>query len=492
MIQALSLTEFKSLAKTAKRVTVFEQVNAQNLSIPELYEILHEKMQDPVIFENLFDKEKSDFICHLLFDPIATLTVERESITQKVGADIQTCNAPPFAALRALKKNLQLATREDVANKLKQVAGFVTYDAIRFFESIPDRHFKDALLPEMLFNFYRVSLALNPKTNELLIGVMAEISDDLEKNYKHARDEIKHIAQLLHQQPAKTIKSVENFPPLAIEVDITDEQFKQKVIKAKEYIVRGDAFQVVLSRSFTVNYTVSPFNIYKTLRTSSPAPYLFYFTYKNSAILGASPEKFIQVKEKQVFINPIAGTRKRPALSNDAAITQDLLTDAKEMSEHIMLVDLARNDMGAVVEPGSIQIPELFNVKHYSHVSHITSTVSGKLRDDLDALDAFTAAFPAGTLSGAPKIRAMEIIDELEVSRRHIYGGAICSFDYADNLESCIAIRTGVFNNGTATIRAGGGIVYESSPEGETAETIHKAKAMLDAIQKAHENTLCS
>ena len=218
------------------------------------------------------------------------------------------------------------------------------------------------------------------------------------------------------------------------------------VEKAKDYIIRGDAFQIVISRCFKRQYSVPHLEIYKALRKVSPAPFMFYFPTETSVIIGASPERFIRVHNKQVTVNPIAGTRKRTDERPDEVIAADLLNDKKECAEHMMLVDLARNDVGVVSEPGSVEVSELLHVKHYSHVSHITSTVTGKLQEKYDAFDAFVAAFPAGTLSGAPKIRAMQIIDELETSRRGLYGGAICRLDSIGNLDSGIAIRLWPFS----------------------------------------------
>ncbi|MFN7097528.1 MAG: anthranilate synthase component I family protein, partial [Gammaproteobacteria bacterium] len=243
--------------------------------------------------------------------------------------------------------------------------------------------------------------------------------------------------------------------------------------------------QVVLSRRFTEKYTVSPFTIYQALCQISPAPYMFFIPLTDRVIIGASPERLIAVNQGTVSINPIAGTRRRDNSKTEQDIEQDLLSDSKEIAEHMMLVDLARNDIGAVCKPGSIVVEELLKVKHFSHISHITSLVTGKLERKYDALDALAHAFPAGTLSGAPKIRAMEIIDELETSRRGLYGGAICRLDYAGNLDTCIAIRMAILKDGIATVRTGGGIVYDSSPLAEADETRHKARNMLETIRIA-------
>lgn len=340
-------------------------------------------------------------------------------------------------------------TFEELREKLKKhktsALGFLSYDAVRLFEAIPDRHKGPNQLPEIHFNFYK--------------------------------DILKFDRQ---RQKAELTSST-----ASITTDLSDEEFMSLVEQAKNHIINGDIFQVVLSRKFTTPYSVSPMHIYETLKKISPAPYMFYLPTEHGVMVGASPEKLISVINKKVEINPIAGTRPRTQDKTDDQIAADLLGDKKEVAEHMMLVDLARNDIGASCKPGSVKIKELSKIKHFSHVSHIASTVTGELRDDKDALDALAAAFPAGTLSGAPKIRAMEIIDELETSRRGIYGGAIVQIDAEGNLDSCIAIRMAVLKNGIATVRTGAGIVYDSNPLSEANETRQKARGILEAIATA-------
>jgi len=342
-------------------------------------------------------------------------------------------------------------TLDELREKLKKhnssALGFLSYDAVRLFEEIPDRHQSNNpnQLPDMQFNFYKNIVKFDRQA----------------------------------QQAELTSSSA------SITTDLSDQEFINLVEHAKSHIINGDIFQVVLSRKFTTPYTVSPKAIYNTLKKISPAPYMFYIPTDHGVIVGASPEKLISIHNNQVEINPIAGTRakNKPELE----IETDLLGDKKEVAEHMMLVDLARNDIGASCKPGSVKIKELLKIKHFSHVSHIASTITGELREDKDALDALAAAFPAGTLSGAPKIRAMEIIDELETSRRGIYGGAIVQIDSNGNLDSCIAIRMAVLNNGIATVRTGAGIVYDSDPQSEANETRQKARGILEAIATAEK-----
>ena len=268
--------------------------------------------------------------------------------------------------------------------------------------------------------------------------------------------------------------------------NMTKEEFCANVEKAKEYIKNGDIFQVVLSQRFTVETNVSPFNTYRALRLINPSPYMYYLNFGDYQIAGASPEMLVRVENGVVQTGPIAGTRPRgKTVEEDMALEKELLADKKEIAEHTMLVDLGRNDIGRVSEFGSVKVTRFKYVERFSHVMHIITDVEGKLRSDKTCFDALGSTLPAGTLSGAPKIRAMEIIDELEKTKRSTYGGAIGYISFNGNFDSCITIRTGVFKDGKAYIQAGGGIVYDSIPENEYQESINKASAVLRAIEEA-------
>jgi len=490
MMQPLSLSEFLVLAQTSRRVGVFEAIAIESLTPTDVYELYKNDLKEGVLLENGTQEENPAY-SYLFFEPVANIQVEKGVITQIIGNQVSERKDNPFAALRKLKKTLGFTTRPDVAHLISSAMGFVTYDAVRYLEAIPDRHNSEAALPDLSFNFYQISITFDHRNGEILISTLVEVSTEPEKDYYSAKAHLHHLIGLLKKQnnsPLNTQKSDKQ--QLSLAVDIGEAEFMQMVDKAREYIISGDAFQIVISRCFKLDYSVEPINIYKALRRLSPAPFMFFFQTGATVIMGASPERLIQVQQQKVILNPIAGTRKRSADKNDTAIADDLLNDKKEVAEHMMLVDLARNDVGSVSKPGSVKVDELLKVKHYSHVSHITSVVSGQLQTHLDSLAAFMAAFPAGTLSGAPKIRAMEIIDELETTRRGLYGGAICRFDYQDNLDSCIAIRMAVLKDGIATVRAGAGIVFDSDPQAEAQETLKKASAILDAIQQAHGGCL--
>jgi len=265
----------------------------------------------------------------------------------------------------------------------------------------------------------------------------------------------------------------------------------EKVERCLEYIRAGDVFQVVFSQRFQVEVEADPLDIYRVLRTVNPSPYMFHLGLGDTQILGASPEILVRVEDNTLDVRPIAGTRARGKTpEEDEALEQELLADEKDRAEHVMLVDLGRNDVGRVSEYNSVEVTEMMAVERYSHVMHIVSNVRGQIREGMDAVDALFACYPAGTLSGAPKIRAMEIIDELEPSRRGIYGGAIGYLDFSGNLDTCIAIRTMVVKDGRAYVQAGGGIVADSQPEEEYQETVNKAMALLRATEMAERGSI--
>jgi anthranilate synthase component 1 len=275
--------------------------------------------------------------------------------------------------------------------------------------------------------------------------------------------------------------------PLKVDSNVKPAEYLQAVRKAKQYIRAGDIFQVVISQRFSAKTHAPPFDVYRELRALNPSPYLFFLQLNDVAVVGSSPEMLVKVQGRDVFYRPIAGTRWRGKNeAEDLGLEKDLLASEKERAEHIMLVDLGRNDLGRVCEYGSIRVEKLMTVERYSHVMHLVSSLKGQLRDDVDCFDALMSCFPAGTVSGAPKVRAMEIIEELEKTKRGIYAGGILYLDFAGNLDSCIALRTMVIKNGVAHVQAGGGIVADSTPQGEFDESVNKSKALLRALETAN------
>ncbi len=365
--------------------------------------------------------------------------------------------------------------------------GFVSYDAVCLFEKIPNRHIDKDNLPDLLFLFHAVHIAFDHCRGSVCISVNVERTLDPEADYALALQKIEETLQKIKSAPVKVEKKA--MLEGQVKEDMDDEAFCQMVERAKEHILKGDVFQVVLSRSFECPYEGNPFDVYRALRMTNPSPFMFYLQMEDFAIAGASPERLVKLENRVLQTMPIAGTRPR-VLNEEERVILELMQDPKEDAEHMMLVDLGRNDLGAVAKVGTVEVTQLKVPRIFAHVIHLVSHVEAQIADSLDALDALKAVFPAGTLTGAPKIRAMEIIDALETSARGIYGGCVCSIDNQGNFDSCIAIRTALIKNKVASVRAGAGIVFDSDPQTEADETRSKAKGVIQAIHLASRGVL--
>lgn len=489
MNRSLSHLEFSMLAKKATRVCLYQEIPCSPHLLHEHFSKIMTLHTDAVLLESGSIDHHLSHYSFIACDSFAELMANQAIVTRRVGRLTEKIQTNPFDELRKMIYSLRCAYKKETFFS-GSIIGSINYDAVRFIESIPDQHVDD-YSQDMCFRFYRTTLRYNHHEKNLFIGLIVDINENnLDAIYHQGMEEINQLIQFLDKDSSLDTKINTQALLEEVKTDLSDEVFMSMVEKAKEHIKRGDIFQVVLSRKFSQSITVAPFQIYQVLRKRFPAPYHFYLPLNDTVIVGASPECLISVQEGEVTIHPIAGTRKRKLPDEDEAIANELLNDEKERAEHMMLVDLARNDLGRVAEPGSVKINELLKIKYFSHVIHLCSKVCARLKKNFDAIDALKATFPAGTLSGAPKIRAMEIIDSLESSRRGLYGGAICRFDYEGNLDSCIAIRMAMIKNGMATIRTGAGIVYDSNPKNEADETRHKAASILHAISLAHKNIL--
>ncbi len=370
--------------------------------------------------------------------------------------------------------------------------GYMAWDLVRHFEKLPETNPDDRQLPDTFFMVTDKLVIFDHLRHRVILIANAHITDDPEKAYQNAVQKIGFMAErMLKPHPLSLSSSQGRIPsqaenPGAVESNMTREEFQSGVERVKDYIRAGDAFQVVISQRFQKAYRGDPFDIYRALRTINPSPYMFFLKFGDLQLAGSSPEILVRVAGDKVTVRPIAGTRRRGTTKEeDLKLEKELLADPKERAEHIMLVDLGRNDTGRVAVPGSVEVNDLMVIERYSHVMHIVSNVQGRLNPDLDAFDALAATFPAGTLSGAPKIRAMEIIDEIENIRRGPYGGAVGYFGYDGNLDTCIILRTAIIKNNTVYAQAGAGIVADSIPENEYEETRIKAMAMLKAVEMA-------
>jgi anthranilate synthase component 1 len=395
----------------------------------------------------------------------------------------------PLVNLKEIMDQYKPAPVTDLPPFHGGAVGYLGYDSIRYFENIPKTGKDDFQVPELLFMFTDSVLIFDHLKHKIKVLVNVHLDGDMapEAAYDAAVDQIDILIDKL-AKPAKLPWrdfSVEN--KLDIKSNVTEEQFIKAVEKAKQYIVDGDVIQVVLSQRFSFDLPLSVFDIYRVLRTVNPSPYMYYLKLNDLELVGSSPEPLVKVEGNNVLTRPIAGTRRRGLNDEeDILMENELKEDEKEKAEHLMLVDLGRNDLGRVCIPGSVKVDDFMSVEKYSHVMHLVSNVIGKLRDDKDAYDALRSVFPAGTVSGAPKIRAMEIIDELEPTLRGPYAGCVGYFSYSGNLDSCITIRTLMAKGDKGFLQAGAGIVYDSDPKAEFKETQNKAKALLQAVRLAH------
>jgi len=370
--------------------------------------------------------------------------------------------------------------------------GYFSYDMVRLIERLPKRLRDDIGLYDAMLMFYRGLIAFDHVQHQLWIvrNVYTEGPGTLRAKYNAAVKEIRTTRELLEapvesERPRRVSSRTARAPKVSS--NFKRSEYLQVVKKAKQYIRAGDIFQVVISQRFSAKTKADPFDVYRELRALNPSPYLFYLQLNDVHVVGSSPEMLVKVQGKDVFYRPIAGTRWRGKNeAEDLRLEREMLESEKERAEHIMLVDLGRNDLGRVCEYGSVRVEKLMTVERYSHVMHLVSSLHGQLREDVDCFDALMSCFPAGTVSGAPKVRAMEIIEELEKTRRGIYAGGILYLDFAGNLDSCIALRTMVIKNGVAHVQAGGGIVADSTPGGEFNESVNKSKALLGALETAH------
>ena len=370
--------------------------------------------------------------------------------------------------------------------------GYFSYDMVRLIERLPKRLRDDIGLYDAMLMFYHGLLAFDHVQHRLWIvrNVFTEGPGSLRAKYNAAVREIKQTRRLLEEPVAaerpNKLSGASKRASVKVSSNFRRPEYLGIVRKAQQYIRAGDIFQVVLSQRFSAKTQADPFEVYRQLRALNPSPYLFFLQLHDVAVVGSSPEMLVKVQGRDVFYRPIAGTRPRGKdEAEDQRLEQEMLSSEKERAEHIMLVDLGRNDLGRVCDYGTVKVEKLLTVERYSHVMHIVSSLRGRLREDVDCFDALMACFPAGTVSGAPKVRAMEIIEELERTRRGIYAGGILYLDFAGNLDSCIALRTMVVKNGVAHVQAGGGVVADSTPEGEYQESVNKSKALLTALEAA-------
>ncbi|MEM8800051.1 MAG: anthranilate synthase component I [Pseudomonadota bacterium] len=400
-------------------------------------------------------------------------------------------DSEPLAALRQLSHDAEIDVREGLPPSAAALVGYLGYDMVRHYEHLGQPAQDDLALPDGIFVRPRLLAIFDAvdATITFAVPVRPQTGLSAEEAFDRARGRLRRAGEQL--SAGLSLSSERNdapYIPTDWQSNTTTSQYKSMVERAQEYIAAGDIFQVVLSQRFSAFYDLPPFELYRSLRRTNPSPYMYFLKFNDLAIVGSSPEILVRLRGEEVTIRPIAGTRRRgKSPEEDALLAEDLLSDPKELAEHLMLLDLGRNDVGRVADPTTVRVTARNTVEYYSHVMHIVSNVVGQLAKGRDAIDALFAGFPAGTVSGAPKIRAMQIIDELELSRRSVYAGAVGYFGADGSMDSCIVLRTAIVTDGEVHVQAGAGIVADSDPLAEQRECEAKAGALFAAVEDAKQ-----
>lgn len=489
-----SLEEFKKNAELGNLIPVYKEILA-DLDTPVSAYMKISGGEYSFLLESIEGGEKWARYSFLGCDPSVVVSTKGRTLTLFENGKQEQ---------REIKSGSPLSAVKEVLSRFKPVpsvglprfsggaVGFVSYDMVRFFEDLPEQSLDDLDVPDSQFVITDTMLIFDNISQTIKIVSNAFVEgNNLDAVYKNTIQKINSLEEKLKISLARGVSADEeknSSGPLTFTSNIDEENFKKGVNRIKEYILEGDAIQVVLSQRLKFAINRDPFDIYRALRTINPSPYMYYLKFGKLQVVGSSPEVLVRLEDNKVEVRPIAGTRKRGENDEeDRELEKDLLMDEKELAEHIMLVDLGRNDLGRVSEISSVEVDESFTIERYSHVMHIVSNVKGILKKGLDCFDVLEAAFPAGTLSGAPKIRAMEIIDELEPTRRGLYGGAVGYISFNGNMDTAIAIRTLLVKDKSAYLGVGAGVVADSIPDNEFEETMNKGRALLKAIELAEK-----
>ncbi len=485
---------FKQLATQGNLVPVYRQLFADTLTPVSAFQKISDS-ENAFLLESATGGEKISRYSLLSADPFLEFTASGNRIEiKRRGKEKELLQThDPLGILRAEVNSFTPVQLDGLPQFYCCGVGYIGYDTIRYYESLPHVPHDDLLLPDIRVMFYDTMIIFDHVTKTIKIVCTAKIDGNRLENVYNAtvlkidriidklRTPVLSLSEDIVTEKETNITSSSNFEKVA---------FLKAVDQCKEYIRAGDVFQVVISQRFMTQTDADPFSIYRVLRVINPSPYMFYLKMNDVKLIGSSPEVMVKVEGKKIVVRPIAGTRRRGKDdAEDKFFAQDLIADPKERAEHIMLLDLGRNDVGRVSRYGSVHIDEKMVIEKYSHVMHITSSVCGELDEGKNAFDSLKACLPAGTLSGAPKIRAMQIIDEIEPTKRGPYGGAVGYIDFFGNMNTCITIRTVLLKGNKAYIQAGAGIVADSVPEQEYEETVNKAKGLFRAIEIAEKIT---
>ena len=486
--------EFLKLAGKGNTIPVYRQLLADALTPVTAYQRLAHPpgfapCNNAFLLESVVGGERIARFSFIAADPEATFIARGPNITIRgIRGEDNIESNDPLGELKNMLKPYQPVHLPNLPRFCGGIVGYAAYDMVRYYENLPNAPADDRNLPDMSFGLYRNMVIFDHVSKTIKVVANAHITGDPGSAYSEATEAIERMIGRLREGDGGAVGEItlEGVPQKPYQSNFSRERYMEVVEACKEYIRAGDIFQVVPSQRLTVETSAKPFDIYRALSVVNPSPFMFLLNTPDVVLVGSSPEILCRVEDGIVTNRPLAGTRPRGATEEeDKALEAELLADEKERAEHIMLVDLARNDVGRVAEPDTVVLSDVMSVERYSHVMHIVSDVKGKLAEGATAFDALRAALPVGTVSGAPKIRAMEIIDEFETTRRGPYAGAVGYVDFCGNMDTCITLRTMVIAGGKVYIQAGGGVVADSDPASEYQETIHKAKALLRAIEIA-------
>ncbi len=488
-----SLEEFKKKANKGNLIPVYREILADRDTPVSAFQKIDDGRHS-FLLESMEGGEKWARYSFLGARPSVIVTSSgRQAVVIRNGKKSkQTFDRDPLEVVKEVLSEYKAVPDPSLPRFFGGAVGFMGYDIVGFFEELPAREKAGLDIPDVFFMITDTLVIFDNITHMIKVVSNAHVKGrSVEAAYREATKKIDALVRRLKtgvRGQRSGVRKKSKAGEHALTSNFTKPQYEQAVLKAKEYIKAGDIFQVVPSQRFETKINVEPYEIYRALRLINPSPYMYFLRCGETTVVGASPEVMVRLEDGRIDLRPIAGTRRRGSTEEeDRALAEELLADPKERAEHIMLVDLGRNDVGRVSDPGSVNVSELMVIERYSHVMHIVSNVRGRLSGGKDAYDVIRGCFPAGTVSGAPKIRAMEIIDELEPTRRGPYAGAVGYFGFSGNMDTCITIRTLVIKNGVAYIQAGGGVVADSDPAAEYQETVNKAKAMMRAVEMAEK-----
>ncbi|UCD28196.1 MAG: anthranilate synthase component I [Planctomycetota bacterium] len=489
--------DFKKHVKHGNTIPVYCELLGDHFTPVTAFEAISENASHAFLLESVVGGENIARYSFLAADPQLTFEAKGDQvvITGQNGESTKETISDPLHRMSDLLESYRAVHLPELPRFAGGIVGYAGYDIIRYYEPLPDAPEDDRHLPDLLFGLYDTMVVFDHVSKTILVVSHAHVDiDGVEEGYKNACRRIDDTVRKLSSSRQMRVGHVQRRgdPQISFTSNFKREGFEKAVEACKEYIRAGDIFQVVLSQRLQVETAADPFDMYRALRVVNPSPFMFYVKSPTVVLVGASPEIMCRVEDGVITNRPLAGTRRRGRTQEeDKALEEELLADPKERAEHIMLVDLGRNDVGRVAELGSVELTDLMVIERYSHVMHISSNVRGKLAEGMNAFDALRVSLPVGTVSGAPKVRAMQIIDEFEPTRRGPYAGAVGYVDFAGNMDTCIALRTMVitpgktFGKSSVYIQVGAGIVADSQPHLEYKETINKAKGMLRAIEIA-------